>query len=711
MPWSSHIARKFARLLLHAGAAAAVFLLTTTPARSGQDDTCLACHGDATAKSESGRSVAVDPAKHKAGIHGALGCTTCHTTIRDFPHPKPVPKVRCATCHQDAVAKYAKSVHSTVAEQSCASCHGPTHYIVSAQDAWKTACVKCHEETVHGYERGVHAVARKDGDKNTPICQSCHGAPHEILPASDPDSRTHHTKIAATCGGCHGQKFVMEPSGRSTQPFLSYQESVHGRLVAAGSERAAVCTDCHGAHEILTASDPKSSIFKFSVPQTCGKCHNAVAQEYAQSIHGKASARGNWQSPVCTDCHGIHTIKARLDPNSSVSSHALAQATCAGCHESVRIAQEFGVESRRASTYLSSYHGLASRLGSQVVANCASCHGSHSILPSDDPRSMTNRANLVHTCGQCHPGVTEKFVVGKVHIDAPLSADTGSVAVRWIRKFYLSMIFAVIGGMLLHNFIIWRKKAIARRREENHFVTRMTLHQQIQHAVLFTSFIVLVLTGFALKYPDSWLASFLSLGERVRGWTHRIAGVVLIGIGVYHLAYIALTRDGRKLLRDFLPTLRDATDVVGTMRHYLGLRSDKPPFARFNYAEKAEYWALVWGLIVMAATGIMLWAKVTIGHMLPRWWLDVATAIHFYEAVLASLAIVVWHFYQVFLDPDTYPMNWAWLDGKMPVEHYREEHALDGETILQATEAESGEGNGKAGETEEATVAPERHEP
>jgi cytochrome b subunit of formate dehydrogenase len=239
----------------------------------------------------------------------------------------------------------------------------------------------------------------------------------------------------------------------------------------------------------------------------------------------------------------------------------------------------------------------------------------------------------------------------------------------------------------------------------------MSLHQQIQHAVLFTSFIVLVLTGFALKYPDSWLASFLSLGERVRGWTHRIAGVVLIGIGAYHLAYIALTRDGRKLLRDFLPALKDATDVVGTMRHYLGLRGEKPAFARFNYAEKAEYWALVWGLIVMAATGIMLWAKVTMGHLLPRWWLDVATVVHFYEAVLASLAIVVWHFYQVFLDPDAYPMNWAWLDGKMPLEHYREEHALDGEAILAATKSESGENNGSGNEVEAATASTERHEP
>src|SRR5581483_11046470 len=202
------------------------------------------------------------------------------------------------------------------------------------------------------------------------------------------------------------------------------------------------------------------------------------------------------------------------------------------------------------------------------------------------------------------------------------------------------------------------------------------------------SFFVLVLTGFALKFPDSWFANLLALGERVRGITHRVAALVLIGIGVYHLAYLALTREGRRLVLDFLPTPKDATDVWFTLLHYLGFHSTKPEFARFNYAEKAEYWALVWGLMVMASTGIMLWAKVLVGNLLPRWWLDVATAIHFYEAVLATLAIVVWHFYQVFLDPDVYPMNWAWWDGKMSFEHYREEHGLDSETLLRAEEGE-----------------------
>src|SRR5262249_56411080 len=97
----------------------------------------------------------------------------------------------------------------------------------------------------------------------------------------------------------------------------------------------------------------------------------------------------------------------------------LARTTCARCHEGVRLSQEYGISARRATTYLESYHGLASKLGSQVVANCASCHGVHNILPSSDPRSTIHRANLIKTCGQCHPGVTEKFVAAPIPLAAP----------------------------------------------------------------------------------------------------------------------------------------------------------------------------------------------------------------------------------------------------------------------------------------------------
>ncbi len=609
-------------------------------------DDCLACHGDSTLTHDvNGKPVSlyVDPQKFKDSIHGSMfTCVDCHTDIKGPVHETTPQKITCATCHAD--------------EQGA-------------------------------YDRSFHAKAVQGGNTHAATCVDCHGSPHELLPASDPKSRVHHTNIPATCGACHSQKFVMEDGGLSAQMVASYQQSVHGHAVAAGSEKAAVCTDCHGTHEILDAKDSKSSIFKFNVPATCGRCHDSISKEFQTSIHGQAIGKGNWMAPVCTDCHGIHSIKSHLDPTSPVAAQNLAQATCARCHEGVRLTQEFGVEGRRETTYLASYHGLAARLGSPVVANCASCHGVHNILPSSDPRSTINRANLAHTCGQCHPGANAEFAAAKVHVDAPLSADIGSKAVRWIRRFYLSMIFAVIGGMLLHNFILWRAKLVARRKMEQHFVVRMPLRFRWQHATLLVSFFVLVLTGFALKFPDSWFASMLGISERVRGVLHRIAAVMLIGVSFYHIFDSVISRQGRRLIRDLFPTLDDIRGASQNLAYHLGLSNRKPEFARFNYAEKAEYWALVWGMIVMAVTGIALWAKVFVGDHLPRWWLDIATAIHFYEAILATLAILVWHFYQVFLDPDTYPMNWAWWDGKMPVHHYREEHGSDREGLEEAQDA------------------------
>jgi len=227
----------------------------------------------------------------------------------------------------------------------------------------------------------------------------------------------------------------------------------------------------------------------------------------------------------------------------------------------------------------------------------------------------------------------------------------------------------------------------------------MPLRYRLQHATLLTSFILLVLTGFALKFPDSWFASLLSLGEHKRHLLHRIAAVVLIGVSFYHLFDLALSQSGRKLVRDLFPTLDDVRGAWQNIAYYLGVTSRKPEFPRFTYAEKAEYWALVWGMIVMAVTGVMLWAKVLVGNHMPRWWLDVATAIHFYEAVLATLAIVVWHFYQVFFDPDVYPMNWAWWDGKMTAQHYQEEHGLDHEVL---SEERSENSNAAANQKPEA---------
>jgi cytochrome b subunit of formate dehydrogenase len=523
---------------------------------------------------------------------------------------------------------------------------------------------------------------------------------HEILPASDPKSKVAHANIPQTCGACHGQKFAMASGGMTAAAFNSYQESVHGKAVAAGSDKAAVCTDCHGQHDILGAGDPKSPINKFNVPATCAKCHNDVRQQYVQSTHGQAIARGNWQAPVCTDCHGIHTIKAPKDANSSVAA-ANVKNTCASCHEGVRLSKEFGVPGGRVTSYMASYHGLASEVGSNTVANCASCHGVHNILPESDPRSTVNHANLAKTCGQCHPGANEKFIANKVHLDPASKADVGSKLIGMIRKFYLWMIFAVIGGMVLHNLIIYRKKLILHRIGQPRILFRMTLAQRIQHLTLLISFFTLVLTGFALRYPQSWLA-MIFVHELVRSYIHRIAGVVLIAVSLFHVWYVIAKPEGRQLIKDMLPDWKDVTDARTAFRYYLGYSDHRPMFGRFSYAEKMEYWALVWGMFVMASTGLMAWFKVGVGERVPGWWVDVAITIHWYEAVLATLAIIVWHLYGVMFDPDAYPMNWAWYDGKMSIEHYEHEHPLDVGALDKAQGSEEEEEPAETAEEETA---------
>jgi formate dehydrogenase gamma subunit len=341
------------------------------------------------------------------------------------------------------------------------------------------------------------------------------------------------------------------------------------------------------------------------------------------------------------------------------------------------------------SSYQDSYHGLASRLGSTVVANCASCHGVHNILPSSDSRSTISRANLINTCGQCHPGASENFITGKIHLTPAAtgsrsSKDIGVSANAWVRSVYLWLITIVIGGMVLHNLLVWRKKTAALRRQAYRPILRMSSRQRFQHWMLLISFLVLVLTGFALKYPDSWLAAILGGNEAFRRVTHRIAGVLMLATGFFHIYYVLFNTEGRRAFRDMLPCRKDIADLVQALRYYATGASSRPRFDRFNYGEKAEYWAVLWGTIIMGITGLMVWFKVAVFGFLPKWVIDVALTIHFYEAILATLAILVWHFYSVIFDPDVYPLNWAVLDGRVSREYYKEEHELDYERIMSA---------------------------
>ena len=508
----------------------------------------------------------------------------------------------CPACHEDVAKKVKASTHATV---DCATCHPKHERFPHPAGVAKPACAQCHPQVASENAKGVHGQARARGNQAAPDCGVCHGSPHETL---------------------------------------------------------------------RTASQQ----FRQAVPDTCGMCHKEVVDQYRASVHGKALMEGVRNAPLCTDCHGEHSILAHSQPASPVNAGHIRD-TCAGCHGNVRLSRKFGLPSDRVLTFDASYHGLAGKSGSQSVANCASCHGYHNILPSSDPKSTVNAKNLPATCGHCHAGAGSRFALGPIHW---VEGGKEPAGVRWVRNLYLGMIPLIIGLMFVHNLADWIRKLfrlrfvamaglVPRTSSPSHLSAEIRMYgaERIQHALMVVSFAVLAWTGFALKYPDQWWARPLLAWETVfpvRATIHRIAGAVMIGVSLAHMVTLAASRRLRGHWTEMWPRVGDAREGLVNFAWLLGLRRQKPKLSAHSYVEKAEYWAVIWGTAVMGLTGVLLWAVNYTLAWLPKSWLDVATAIHFYEAVLATLSILVWHFYFVIFDPEVYPMDTAWLTGFSP---------------------------------------------
>ncbi len=521
-------------------------------------------------------------------------------------------------------------------------------------------------------------AAEGEGAAEQAACSDCHdvdpaalaGSVHESLSCTDchvAAAQESHPEgmVQVDCASCHSE--AMDDL-KLDQPFAAYEASVHARAVREGKP-AATCASCHGTHDVRPANDPASMVNHLKVAETCGQCHGEIAKAFALSVHGKAAASGVREAPVCTDCHGEHRILAPSDPGSPVFATNVPKMTCGRCHGDLKISEKYGMATGVVASFEDSFHGLAGQAGSRTVANCASCHGVHNILPSADPGSTVNKANLAKTCGTCHPGAGTHFAIGPVHVLA--TDEASSPAVYWVRLVYLWLIWLVIGGMVLHNALDLRRKAlspirppvvpVAQRRP------RMSRGFRIAHAATMVSFLVLVYTGFALKFPASWWARPLLTWEEsvaLRGFLHRGAALVMVAAFAGHFLHLALSRQARACIKGMLPNRHDLRELRERLAWYLGRRAEMPRSPRLSYIEKAEYLALLWGTAVMAFTGFLLWFENLTLEFLPKWAIDVSTAIHFYEAVLASLAILVWHFYFVIFDPLVYPMDTAWLTGR-----------------------------------------------
>lgn len=610
---------------------------------------CYVCHGDpslsATNPDGSARSMYIDKDAFSKLVHGGLDCVMCHTDAVEIPHNPDLAVVNCGECHTEEMEEYSGS---------------------------------------------LHAVALNKGDHDAASCKDCHGI-HDMRTSTDPLSRTHPARLVETCGVCHSDPVKMKKHMVSVMhPSDSYMKSAHARALASG-KHAATCKDCHGTHDLKTSQDTSSPISRMNIPKTCGKCHEKAMKAFDIGIHGKALQAGIKDAPTCTDCHGEHNNEGPEGEDSAVSQQLVSRSTCPSCHDDEKKMERYGITVWRQASYMDSYHGMASAAGSKVVASCASCHGAHDILPSSDPNSAVNKANLPQTCGKCHDNAGPNFAVGAVHI---MPTDPGQKALGIVRLVYLWLIALLLGGMVIHNSLLMLRHVMVKFRKELNEVgtyKRFSLGQTVGHFILTVSFVALAISGFALRYPDVWWLKmwfFSDASLETRGLVHRIAGAVLIVLVIVHALHTVLRPYGRKELWALFPKFKDVKDVIANMKYTVGLASEGPKYDRYSYSEKMEYWGMMWGTVLMGVTGLAMWFAGDFLRHIPKIFLDIIALIHFYEAWLAVGTIVIWHFYYMILDPVTYPMNWSWITGRITEEDFKEHHPLEFERVVEGEGAD-----------------------
>lgn len=404
-------------------------LFSLQPQSAPVRQNCLACHGLDSALDEKYR---INEENYAASVHGHLECTSCHQVIATaarpvIPHAQDIPDVNCTgVCHRED-GQRGKGLDPLL-----------------------------YRDSVHGrayLERGVKEVAR---------CWDCHGK-HNIRRSNDPESTVFRSNIPLTCSACHEDKHVViKYHIHREMPYQEYRKSVHGKaLFEKGLLRfAAVCTDCHGVHNIQGVGEPH---LMAKQPQTCGRCHELIYQEYKTSIHGLQALAGNPDAPLCVDCHGEHSIISPEMQGSPTAPENIPD-TCSACHARPEIMSKYGIPQDRIPTFIESMHGIVIGFGYKAAANCSSCHGVHDIRPASDPQSRINPLNLPRTCGQagCHPRMSNRIATARIHIGAEEKNPPALFYVERVLLILVTITLAITVLWFIPGFIkkgkLWRKR-------------------------------------------------------------------------------------------------------------------------------------------------------------------------------------------------------------------------------------------------------------
>lgn len=624
------------------------------PPQDPTGEECFLCHAEPDvvemAEVDPRPGLVVDAATFADSVHADFECSFCHLDTDDVPHAAELPAVDpgvCSDCHADASEAYADS---------------------------------------------VHGVAFGAGDPDAATCSSCHGA-HDIRSVGDPESRVHALALPETCGSCHAdQRIAREHAISVPDAYQSFVQGVHGRgLLRAGLLVSASCDDCHGSHAVYPREDERSRIHPRRLPETCGDCHQGLLVEFEESVHGELLVEGDPDAPTCDTCHPAHGFLQQAGDGFA----AAASRECGNCHAD------------KLSTYRGTYHGKVNALGYGDVAACSSCHTAHHILPAEHPGSSVAPANLVATCGSCHPGANENFAGYIVHAD-PTDPD-GFPLLFAVYFGMLGLLLVTLAGGTAHTLLWYRRLRVEQRRlgisyerpayrkptGEPEYV-RFNLFNRILHILVMSSFILLVATGLPVRFPEAdWAQAWASFFGGVRGAAvmHRVGAVVMLVYVALHLGYLAwmkLVQGRRGLISgsgSLLPSSRDWEDFVGHVRWFLG-KGPRPRFGRWTYWEKFDYLADAWGVLVFGATGLIMWYPVFFTRWLPGWAINVAVIVHGIEALLALSFIFVVHFFNAHLRPGKFPLDPVFLTGRLTLEEFKEERPREYEELARSGDLE-----------------------
>ncbi|HVP89641.1 MAG TPA: cytochrome c3 family protein [Terriglobales bacterium] len=425
----------------------------------------------------------------------------------------------------------------------------------------------------------------------------------------------------------------------------------------------------------------------------CLACHGDQGPALEASVHGRAGVG-------CVDCHA--DLKAVKD-----FPHAdkLVSVNCAACH---------GRETRM---YTAGIHGGTAAARSGPPVTCKDCHGTHGVLGASDPASPTSPANLPLTCGRCHLGATAHFAEGRVHSLPERAVGVAGRAPLVVRSVYGVVIAAIVGAFLLFIAADLFVRAVRRRAArgrvcgpdvpgDEELSIRLSLAERVQHGLLILTLFTLMATGLPLFLsgfkPLAWLLPG-GQGSGFRGVLHRVAAVVLVLNLVWSAATTIFTARGRASFQAMVPRARDFRDAFEQLFHNLGvtrllcrlgfgrklfarhpswLFEAAPLYDRYNFVEKFEYWAVGWGSAVMITSGFFMWQVDLSLRLFPLWVHNIFIVVHSYEALLAFLAVIIWHMYNVHFNPEDFPMSMTWLDGKITGRELRTLHPLEYERMM-----------------------------